>query len=1183
MLVGSLGAFAQTTLASENFSGSSVGLLTTVNGSAPWRYEDVTHACTDATSPYQKWEVTSGSYRTNANGFSGNYAVVDGYTSCVHDAYMVAGRFTATATTAWVSYKHHYNDWSSTDKAEVFVYNITDNTISAAQKTYTSDQGSFASPKTDGFTATGLVVGKVYSIAFRYTANNDYYWLVDDVLVTTSNDECANATLLTSSTSCSTTTGTTLSSTADAVTGACTTGTPEPVWYKFVAVATAHRVRVVGATGIDPVVGVITTCGTTTRPTGATSCVDASASAGTETLNLTGLTIGNTYYVSVHDYGGVNQADAFTICVTHLGCTTNTSPADEASVVNTATLTWNAVTIATSYDVYIGTSAATATLRGNVATTTSYTGLSGLGLVAGTYYWYVIPKNASGAATGCSSSATSFVLTPPSCPSLTSPTASQVVTTFKPTFTWVSSTAATSYDVYLGTSVASATLLANTTSTSYTTTVTLAAGTSYYWYVVAKNTTGSATGCSSGARVFTTMSQGSTTCATLTKLCTQAGQTLSFGATTGAADADVTNPDNDYGCLTTSPSPSWFYIEMATAGKLDITLQGYSSTNSTVDNDFILYGPFASVAAAQTACNTYTVGQKIDCSYESGTGSEAINIPTTATVGQIYVLLVTAYATNSSYFTLTQDTTSVGTTACSGVVGVCNMTALSLANLSASNDNGTALTTDDYYTADVTITYANVPATGTLDLSGAGIHSGSYSVAVGSVGSITSHTFTGVKIKADGSTQTLTATFSANTACTYTKSDIAAVYNGLSCAGKTYDYVSDGTTVAASSYCDDGTWNHYYDPASPTKLLFSINKNGLTFSPSSITIKAEANGVNYAKFAQDSSTPALTSWVMRRTWNVEVTADGADDFDDVTHKFTRNGTDGTKNVKVRFYYKPADKTDLQTEVTNFMSSFTTSPIYQEGSLWFKNTNNTALNLASIVEGRGIQNSVELTALDNQTTDNGINYVELSGIDGFSGGSFGTGTNPDPCVGCSPLPIALTSFTAVNNGASNKILWETASEQNTEWHVIEKSSDGIRFNDLGKVAAAGNSTSSKEYNMLDNTPFPMTYYRLRTIDFDGTVSHSAIVAVKRYVSNFDLVEVFPNPTDNLINARLTSSGNEEVSFKVVDALGRVVYQADKKLTSGSNTISIETSNFERAVYYLHITNSERNITVPFSKK
>lgn len=266
---------------------------------------------------------------------------------------------------------------------------------------------------------------------------------------------------------------------------------------------------------------------------------------------------------------------------------------------------------------------------------------------------------------------------------------------------------------------------------------------------------------------------GSASCATLPKLCSQAGQTLTFGATVGAADASTTNSGNNYGCLSSSPRPSWFYIEMATAGTLDITLQGYDNTNAVVDNDFALWGPFANLAAANAACNTY--GTPADCSYASGTGSESINIPA-STVGQVYVLVVTAYSSSSASFTLAQQGSSTGTTECGGVVGVCDFSALTV-TAGACNNNGTpAITTDDYYTADVTVTYANKPATGNIVLSGTGLHSSNtVTTAPVASGSATTYTFTNVRIKANASLSSLTSNFSANTGCTFTNAAIPAV------------------------------------------------------------------------------------------------------------------------------------------------------------------------------------------------------------------------------------------------------------------------------------------------------------------------------------------------------------------------------------------------------------------------
>lgn len=91
------------------------------------------------------------------------------------------------------------------------------------------------------------------------------------------------------------------------------------------------------------------------------------------------------------------------------GCSSNTAPVNNSFITaTTVTLTWIAVSGATSYDVYLGTnSTPTTTVATNV------TGISYIYSIPATssstkYYWYVVPKNASGSSTGCSSTISSF-------------------------------------------------------------------------------------------------------------------------------------------------------------------------------------------------------------------------------------------------------------------------------------------------------------------------------------------------------------------------------------------------------------------------------------------------------------------------------------------------------------------------------------------------------------------------------------------------------------------------------------------------------------------------------------------------------------------------------------------------------------------------------------------------------
>lgn len=91
------------------------------------------------------------------------------------------------------------------------------------------------------------------------------------------------------------------------------------------------------------------------------------------------------------------------------GCAANATPAANSFVTigSTVTLSWSAVTGATSYDVYLGTTATpTTVIAANVTgTSTSFTVPAAANAV---YYWYVVPKSSSGAAAGCTTSITSF-------------------------------------------------------------------------------------------------------------------------------------------------------------------------------------------------------------------------------------------------------------------------------------------------------------------------------------------------------------------------------------------------------------------------------------------------------------------------------------------------------------------------------------------------------------------------------------------------------------------------------------------------------------------------------------------------------------------------------------------------------------------------------------------------------
>lgn len=108
---------------------------------------------------------------------------------------------------------------------------------------------------------------------------------------------------------------------------------------------------------------------------------------------------------------------------------------------------------------------------------------------------------------------------------------------------------------------------------------------------------------------------------------------------------------------------------------------------------------------------------------------------------------------------------------------VCSIASLSYGTPGACNDNGTpADATDDYYPVDITVSYSNPPATGTLSLTGAGLHSSNTAATTSFAGPYgTSHTFTGVRLLANNAATSVTASFSATPLCTITNAAGPAV------------------------------------------------------------------------------------------------------------------------------------------------------------------------------------------------------------------------------------------------------------------------------------------------------------------------------------------------------------------------------------------------------------------------
>ncbi|TXF87049.1 T9SS type A sorting domain-containing protein [Neolewinella aurantiaca] len=183
-----------------------------------------------------------------------------------------------------------------------------------------------------------------------------------------------------------------------------------------------------------------------------------------------------------------------------------------------------------------------------------------------------------------------------------------------------------------------------------------------------------------------------------------------------------------------------------------------------------------------------------------------------------------------------------------------------------------------------------------------------------------------------------------------------------------------------------------------------------------------------------------------------------------------------------------------------------------------------------------------------------------------------------CVANSmPLPVTLSEFSAVPGKGSNIIHWVTSLEENTEKYQVERSNDGVSdWHIISEVAAIGFSSSPQEYSSMDDAPYTNSFYRLRSIDFDGHSQLSEIIQVVREGGDFDFVRVFPVPTEDQLTVEYETEKEKAVTVSVHNYAGQLVHQQKMTAVDGLNKIRLNVVGLPKGVYFLNIDDGNRQI-------
>lgn len=160
-------------------------------------------------------------------------------------------------------------------------------------------------------------------------------------------------------------------------------------------------------------------------------------------------------------------------------------------------------------------------------------------------------------------------------------------------------------------------------------------------------------------------------------------------------------------------------------------------------------------------------------------------------------------------------------------------------------------------------------------------------------------------------------------------------------------------------------------------------------------------------------------------------------------------------------------------------------------------------------------------VNNPTNNNGW-IIRGDEITTFTAKRFSSRTNPVTAqrpqlsiTYTAPLPITLLYFKASVKNQDAELSWKTAQEINNDYFEVDYSRDGLSFNVIGKINAAGNSSQPQYYNYHHRAPgVGKHFYRLRQTDIGGQSTISYIQTITLTEKTPNLI-ISPNPLKNII--------------------------------------------------------------------
>lgn len=171
----------------------------------------------------------------------------------------------------------------------------------------------------------------------------------------------------------------------------------------------------------------------------------------------------------------------------------------------------------------------------------------------------------------------------------------------------------------------------------------------------------------------------------------------------------------------------------------------------------------------------------------------------------------------------------------------------------------------------------------------------------------------------------------------------------------------------------------------------------------------------------------------------------------------------------------------------------------------------------------------------------------------------------------PLSAEGLSFSGKAEGRQALLEWQTLAEREMDYYAIERSLDGINYEELNQLKA-NNHQAPSYYSYTDAKPARgVNYYRLRVVDLNGNIYLSNPVELSFLSGGSERMSVYPNPGNGKFNFEFELEAPAQALLSIYDMNGRqVAAPLSRQLPAGNSVETLDLSELGAGVYLYRLS-------------